>query len=79
MRNKFDKTVQFVFNPHSTNTTDLTEFTKDGLCDFCQKGKQRKASFKSKSILSNNEPLMFLHMDLFGPVNIMSISKKNMH
>ena len=52
------------------------EFTKDGLCDSFQKGKQRKASFKSKSISSINEPLMLLHMDLFGPINIMSISKK---
>ena len=52
------------------------EFTKDGLCDSCQKGKQRKTSFKSKSISSIDEPLMLLHMDLFGSVNIMSISKK---
>ena len=52
------------------------EFTKDGLCDSCQKGKQRKASFKSKSFSSIDEPLMLLHMDLFGPVNIMSIYKK---
>ena len=49
---------------------------KDGLCDSCQKGKQRKASFKSKSISSIDEPLKLLHMVLFGPVNIMSISKK---
>ena len=52
------------------------EFTKDGLCDACQKGKQRKASFKSKTKSSINEPLQLLHMDLFGPVNIMSIGKK---
>ena len=25
------------------------EFTKDGPCDACQKGKQRKASLKSKT------------------------------
>ena len=42
-----------------------------------KKGKQRKASFKSKSESSIDEPLKLLHMDLFGPVNIMSISKKN--
>ena len=52
------------------------EFTKDGLCDACQKGKQRKASFKSNTESSIDEPLQLLHMDLFGPVNIMSISKK---
>ena len=49
---------------------------KDGMCDACQKGKQRKASFKSNTESSIDEPLQLLHMDLFGPVNIMSISKK---
>ena len=53
------------------------EFTKDGLCDACQKGKQRKSSFKGKTESSIDEPLQQLHMDLFRPVNIMSISKKN--
>ena len=52
------------------------EFTKDGLCDSCHKGKQKKTSFKRKSIWSINEVLKLLHMDLFGPVNIMSISNK---
>ena len=52
------------------------EFTKDGLCDACQKRKQRKASFKSKTESSIDEPLQLLHMDLFGPINIMSISKE---
>ena len=51
------------------------EFTKDGLCGSYQKRKQRKSSFKRKSISLIDEPLKLLHMDLFGPVNIMSISK----
>ena len=33
------------------------EFTKDGLCDACQKGKQRKASFKSNTESSIDELL----------------------
>nr|XP_017250775.1 PREDICTED: uncharacterized protein LOC108221405 [Daucus carota subsp. sativus] len=52
------------------------EFVKDGLCDACQIGKQRKSSFKSKLKSSIDRPLQLLHMDLFGPVNIMSISRK---
>ena len=52
------------------------EFTKDGLCDACQKGKQRKASFRKKIELSTDSPWQLLHMDLFGPVNIMSIARK---
>ena len=52
------------------------EFTKDGLCDACQQGKQRKASFKNKTVNTIVKPLELLHMDLFGPVNVLSISRK---
>ena len=47
----------------------------DGLCDSCQKAKQRKSSFKSKSESSISEPYHLLHVDLFGPVNIMSLGR----
>ncbi|KAK1401859.1 hypothetical protein POM88_001464 [Heracleum sosnowskyi] len=48
----------------------------DGLCDSCQKAKQRKSSFKSKSESSVVDPYHLLHVDLFGPVNIMSLGRK---
>ena len=51
-------------------------FASDGLCDSCQKAKQRKSSFKSKTESSILEPYHLLHVDLFGPVNVMSITKK---
>ncbi|KAL8120205.1 hypothetical protein AgCh_017378 [Apium graveolens] len=51
-------------------------FAPDGLCDSCQKEKQRKSSFKSKTESSIFEPYHLLHVDLFGPVNVMSIAKK---
>ncbi|KAL8092061.1 hypothetical protein AgCh_034371 [Apium graveolens] len=51
-------------------------FTSDGLCDSCQKAKQRKTSFKSKTKSLILEPYHLLHVDLFGPVNVMSIAKK---
>ena len=54
----------------------LVEFSRDGLCDACQKGKQKNASFKKKLESTIDEPLQLLHMDLFGPVNVLSISKK---
>ncbi|KAL8116897.1 hypothetical protein AgCh_023177 [Apium graveolens] len=47
----------------------LVEFTRDGLCDACQKGKQKKASFSKKLESAIDEPLQLLHMDLFGPIN----------
>ena len=51
-------------------------FVPDGLCDSCQKAKQRKSSFRSKTESSISEPYHLLHVDLFGPVNVMSIAKK---
>ncbi|KAL8115181.1 hypothetical protein AgCh_021856 [Apium graveolens] len=53
-----------------------TVFAPDGLCDSCQKAKQRKSSFKSKTDSSILEPYHLIHIDLFGPVNVMSIAKK---
>ena len=51
------------------------EFTQQGLCDACQKEKAKLASYKGTDT-SNTEPLQLLHMDLFGPVNVMSLSRK---
>ena len=52
------------------------EFTQEGLCEACQKGKSKKATHRSTNTSTINEPLQLLHMDLFGLVNIMSMSKK---
>ena len=52
------------------------EFCKEGLCEACEKGKVKKASHRSKDSTSITEPLQLLHMDLFGPVNVMSLSRK---
>ena len=54
------------------------EFCQEGLYEACEKGKSKKASHKSKDMSGITEPLQLLQMDLFGPVNIMSMSKKNM-
>ena len=51
-------------------------YTADGLCDACQKAKQRRISFKNKTESSIEEPLHLLHLDLFGPVNVLSINRK---
>ena len=53
-----------------------TEFCKEGLCEACEKGKSKKASHRSKDLTSITKPLQLLHMDLFGPVNVMSLSRK---
>ncbi|KAJ9545069.1 hypothetical protein OSB04_024776 [Centaurea solstitialis] len=51
-------------------------YTKVSLCSACEKGKQTRASFKSKQISSISSPLQLLHMDLFGPGNVQSVGGK---
>ncbi|GKB64899.1 retrovirus-related pol polyprotein from transposon TNT 1-94, partial [Tanacetum coccineum] len=45
-------------------------------CVACQKGKQHRASCKSKIVSSISQPLHMLHMDLFGPTFVKSLMKK---
>ncbi|GJY22234.1 putative ribonuclease H-like domain-containing protein, partial [Tanacetum coccineum] len=51
-------------------------FENDQTCVACQKGKQHRASCKSKTENSISLPLHLLHMDLFGPTFIKSLKKK---
>ncbi|GKD21935.1 putative ribonuclease H-like domain-containing protein [Tanacetum coccineum] len=51
-------------------------FENDHSCVACQKGKQHKASCKSKLVTSVSQPLQILHMDLFGPTSVKSIMGK---
>nr|GFA91338.1 putative ribonuclease H-like domain-containing protein [Tanacetum cinerariifolium] len=52
-------------------------FTNDHSCVACKKGKQQRASCKSKTVSSVDQPLFRLHMDLFGPTFVKSLSKKS--
>ncbi|PWA83924.1 ribonuclease H-like domain-containing protein [Artemisia annua] len=45
-------------------------------CVACQKGKQHRVSFKSKVVNTITKPLHLLHMDLFGPVYVNSLNRK---
>ncbi|GJS72527.1 putative ribonuclease H-like domain-containing protein [Tanacetum coccineum] len=51
-------------------------FENNHTCVACQKGKQHKASYKTKTINSINQPLQMLHMDLFGLTFVKSLMKK---
>ncbi|GAB2302588.1 hypothetical protein Dimus_039375 [Dionaea muscipula] len=51
-------------------------FKKESICDSCQRGKQIKASFKNKTVQPSCRVLELLHMDLFGPVDPVSVSEK---
>ena len=52
------------------------QVTPDGLCDSCRKAKQRRSFFKGKTEFLISEPYHLLHLDLFGPVNTMFMTKK---
>ncbi|GJW50148.1 putative ribonuclease H-like domain-containing protein [Tanacetum coccineum] len=51
-------------------------FENDHTCVACQKGKQHKASCKTKLVSSVSQPLQMLHIDLFGPTFVKSLNKK---
>ncbi|GJW47959.1 ribonuclease H-like domain-containing protein [Tanacetum coccineum] len=51
-------------------------FEKDHTCVSCQKGKQHKASCKTKLMSSISQPLQMLHMDLFELISVRSINHR---
>ncbi|GJU09478.1 putative ribonuclease H-like domain-containing protein [Tanacetum coccineum] len=51
-------------------------FENDQICVACLKGKQQRASCKSKVLNPITKPLFMLHMDLFGPTFMSSIMHK---
>nr|GEX52940.1 putative ribonuclease H-like domain-containing protein [Tanacetum cinerariifolium] len=52
-------------------------FKNDNTCVACKKGKQHRASCKTKPVSSVDQPLYRLHMDLFGPTFVKSLIKKS--
>ncbi|KAD4180306.1 hypothetical protein E3N88_28897 [Mikania micrantha] len=53
------------------------DFSTIEKCIACAKGKQHKRPHKPKLFNSISSVLQLLHMDLFGPINVMSIGKKS--
>nr|GEV78678.1 ribonuclease H-like domain-containing protein [Tanacetum cinerariifolium] len=51
-------------------------FENDHTCVACLKGKQHKASCKTKLVNSVSKPLHTLHMDLFRPTYVSSLNHK---
>src|SRR5919202_809639 len=54
----------------------MIKYEKDKLCHACEKGKQHRATFKSKKFATIESHLDLLHMDLFGPVSTPSFTGK---
>ncbi|KAL8112021.1 hypothetical protein AgCh_019649 [Apium graveolens] len=51
------------------------EFAQIEVFKACQKGKMKRSGHKSKTVNSISAPLQLIHMDLFEPVNVLSISR----
>nr|GEU58973.1 putative ribonuclease H-like domain-containing protein [Tanacetum cinerariifolium] len=51
-------------------------FENDNTCVACKKGKQHRASCKTKPVSFVDQPLYRLHIDLFGPTFVKSLNKK---
>ncbi|GJZ08620.1 putative ribonuclease H-like domain-containing protein [Tanacetum coccineum] len=54
----------------------IKHFENDQTCVACLKGKQHRASCKSKVLNPITKPLFMLHMDLFGPTFVSSLMHK---
>nr|GEW37653.1 ribonuclease H-like domain-containing protein [Tanacetum cinerariifolium] len=52
-------------------------FKNNNTCVACKKGKQHRASYKTKPVSSIDQPLFRLHMDLFGLTFVKSLNKKS--
>ncbi|GJS87552.1 retrovirus-related pol polyprotein from transposon TNT 1-94 [Tanacetum coccineum] len=52
------------------------KFDKDYLCSACAMGKSKNKPHKPKSEDTNQEKLYLLHMDLCGPVRVVSVNGK---
>ncbi|GKD10206.1 putative ribonuclease H-like domain-containing protein [Tanacetum coccineum] len=70
------KTINKLVKGNLVRGLPLKLFEINQTCVACQKGKQYKASCKTKIISSISKPLQMLHIDLFGPTFVKSLMKK---
>ncbi|GKD76965.1 putative ribonuclease H-like domain-containing protein, partial [Tanacetum coccineum] len=70
------KTINKLVRGNLVRGLPLKIFENNRTCVSCQKGKQHKASCKTKTVSSISQPLQMLHMDLFGPTFVKSLMKK---
>nr|GEU92545.1 retrovirus-related Pol polyprotein from transposon TNT 1-94 [Tanacetum cinerariifolium] len=52
------------------------KYVKDQLCSSCEVSKAKRSSFKTKAVPSLKGWLNLLHMDLCGPMRVVSINEK---
>ncbi|GKC59431.1 putative ribonuclease H-like domain-containing protein [Tanacetum coccineum] len=70
------KTINKLVKDNRVKGLPIKHFENDQTCVACLKGKQHKASSKSKTQNSITQPLFMLHIDLFGPTFVNSLMNK---
>ncbi|GJR49717.1 putative ribonuclease H-like domain-containing protein [Tanacetum coccineum] len=70
------KTINKLVKENLVRGLPSKRFENDQTCVACLKGKQHKASCKSKIQNSITQPLFMLHIDLFGPNFVSSLMNK---
>nr|GEV06709.1 ribonuclease H-like domain-containing protein [Tanacetum cinerariifolium] len=71
------KTINKLVKCNHVRGLPTKAFENDNTCVACKKGKQHRASCKTKPVSSIDQPLYRLHMDLFGPTSVKSLNKKS--
>nr|GEZ72311.1 putative ribonuclease H-like domain-containing protein [Tanacetum cinerariifolium] len=73
------KTINKLVKENLVTGLPTKVFTNDNSCVACKKGKQHRASCKSKTVSSVDQPLFMLYMDLFGPTFVKSLREEGTH
>nr|GEZ25058.1 hypothetical protein [Tanacetum cinerariifolium] len=71
------KTINKLVNGNLVRGLPTKVFENDNTCVAHKKGKQHRASCKTKHVSSVDQPLFRLHMDLFEPTFVKSLNKKS--
>nr|GEZ00490.1 putative ribonuclease H-like domain-containing protein [Tanacetum cinerariifolium] len=71
------KTINKLVKGNLVRGLPIKVFKNDNTCVACKKGKQHRASCKTKPVTSIDQPLYRLHIDLFGPTFVKSLNKKS--
>ncbi|GJU89047.1 putative ribonuclease H-like domain-containing protein [Tanacetum coccineum] len=70
------KNINKLVKENHVRDLPLKRFKNDQTCVACLKGKQHRASSKTKAFSPITKPLFMLHMDLFGPTFVSSLMHK---
>nr|GEY34401.1 hypothetical protein [Tanacetum cinerariifolium] len=71
------KTINKLVNGNLVRGLSTKVFENDNTCVACKKGKQHRASCKTKPVSSVDQPLYRLYMDLFRPTFVKILNKKS--